>query len=62
MREGDLDAVVVVPAGLGAALQPGAPPAQPFQLIVYTDPSQSTVEQHRPAGRRPGRRRHQPGA
>ncbi len=42
MRAGDLDAVVVVPAGLGGALQPGVTPAQPFQLIVYTDPSQST--------------------
>jgi len=42
MRDGDLDAVVVVPAGLGEALQPGATPEQPFQLVVYTDPSQQT--------------------
>jgi ABC-2 type transport system permease protein len=42
MRDGDLDAVVVVAPGLSDALQPGAPPAQPFQLIVYTDPSQQT--------------------
>ncbi len=42
MRDGDLEAVLVVPAGLGEALQPGSQPAQPFQLIVYTDPSQQT--------------------
>ena len=43
MRDGELDAVLVVPAGLGVMRwQPGAPPAQPFQLIVYTDPSQQT--------------------
>ncbi len=43
MRDGELDAVVVVPAGLGAALTPGAPPGAPFELIVYTDPSRQTA-------------------
>jgi ABC-2 type transport system permease protein len=43
MRDGKLDAVIVVPAGLGAALQPGAPQASPFDLTVYTDPSQQTA-------------------
>ncbi len=45
MRSGDLDAVVVVPDGLGeaiAASQSGSPPAQPIALQVYTDPSQQT--------------------
>jgi ABC-2 type transport system permease protein len=40
MRQGKLSAVIVVPAGLGVALTPGA---QPFQLIVYTDTSQQTA-------------------
>lgn len=43
MREGELDAVVVVPAGLGEALTPGSPPAAPFELIVYTDPSRQSA-------------------
>ena len=42
MRDGKLSAVIVVPQGLAQALQPGAPPAQPFNLTVYTDPSQQT--------------------
>jgi ABC-2 type transport system permease protein len=42
MRDGELDAVIVVPAGLQEALRPGAPPASPFALTVYTDPSQQT--------------------
>ena len=42
MRDGKLDAVIVVPAGLAAAVQPGTPPAQPFNLTVYTDPCQQT--------------------
>jgi len=43
MREGELDAVVVVPAGLGEAMQPGVPPGDPFELTVYTDPSRQTA-------------------
>ena len=43
MRDGDLEAVIVVPSGVGAALQPGAPPAQPIALAVYTDPSSQTA-------------------
>ncbi len=41
MREGDLSAVIVVPAGTGAAMStPGAPAVT---LQVYTDPSQQTT-------------------
>jgi ABC-2 type transport system permease protein len=44
MRDGDLDAVIVVPAGLGAALTPGRPQTgAPFQLTLYTDPSRQTA-------------------
>lgn len=45
MRQGDLDAVVVVPAGLGEAMSAGAGSAgagTPFRLTVYTDPSSQT--------------------
>jgi len=42
MREGDVDAVVVVPAGLGQAMAAGAGTGTPFQLTVYTDPSSQT--------------------
>ena len=46
MRNGSLDAVIVVPAGLGAALSADGgtttAAAAPFQLTVYTDPSRST--------------------
>lgn len=48
MRDGSLDAVVVVPTGLGAAMTPrngGATdsPGSPFQLTLYTDPSRQTA-------------------
>ncbi len=43
MRAGDLDAVIVVPAGVGAVMQPGVPPAEPIALAVYTDPSSQTA-------------------
>ena len=43
MRSGKLSAVIVVPGGLATALTPGGSTGgQPFQLIVYTDPSQQT--------------------
>jgi len=45
MRAGDLDAVVVVPAGVGEALavaSGGEPSATPVSLVVFTDPSQQT--------------------
>jgi ABC-2 type transport system permease protein len=45
MRTGDLDSVIVVPAGLAramAASSAGTPKAEPFNLTVYTDPSQTT--------------------
>lgn len=51
MRQGDLDAVLVVPHGYGAALAsagggtgPGAS-SGPVTLILYTDPSQTTTAQ-----------------
>jgi ABC-2 type transport system permease protein len=43
MTDGDVDAVIVVPNGVGAALQPGAPAAQPVSLVLYTDPSRPTA-------------------
>ena len=44
MRDGDLDAVIVVPAGLGQALAtPGGAAGSPFQLVLYTDPSRQTA-------------------
>ncbi len=45
MREGDLDAVVVVPRGVGEALMAaasGAPLPEPVSLVVFTDASQQT--------------------
>jgi ABC-2 type transport system permease protein len=45
MREGDLDAVIVVPVGLGTALTPGSGNGTPFELVVYTDPSGQTSSQ-----------------
>jgi len=45
MRQGDLDAIVVVPAGVGQALDSATssePPATPVSLVVLTDPSQQT--------------------
>jgi ABC-2 type transport system permease protein len=43
MRDGGLDAVVVVPAGLGQALGAGAGSGEPFALALYTDPSRRTA-------------------
>ncbi len=43
MRDGKLDAVIVVPTGVGAALSPGAPATAPFQLTLSTDPSKQTA-------------------
>ena len=42
MREGTVDAVVVIPAGLGDAMTPGRS-GPPFQLTLYTDPSRQTA-------------------
>jgi ABC-2 type transport system permease protein len=41
MREGDLSAVIVIPAGTGAAMS--TPGSTPVSLQVYTDPSQQTT-------------------
>lgn len=47
MRDGDLDAIVLVPDGVGEALAAGAvgaaPPSADVSLVVYTDPSQQTT-------------------
>jgi len=44
MRDGELDAVIVVPPGLGAALaSAGGGASTPFQLVLYTDPSRQTA-------------------
>jgi ABC-2 type transport system permease protein len=45
MQDGDFDAVIVVPAGLGAAMSAGATSGttEPFQLQLYTDPSKQTA-------------------
>ena len=47
MRAGDLRAVIVVPAGLQQAIARGMTGGrgQPFELKVYTDPSQQTSSQ-----------------
>ncbi|HET9457003.1 MAG TPA: ABC transporter permease [Candidatus Limnocylindrales bacterium] len=41
MRDGELDAVIIVPAGYGETVAAGGAPAQ---LTVYTDPSQSAAD------------------
>ncbi|HYH92387.1 MAG TPA: ABC transporter permease [Candidatus Saccharimonadales bacterium] len=50
MRDGDLDTVIVVPAGYGAAIEAstaaiasGAPPPGPTSVVVYTDPSRQSL-------------------
>jgi len=45
MRQGDVDAVIVVPAGVGEAMTPGVAPRAPAALVLYTDPSRSTATQ-----------------
>ena len=47
MRQGEVDAVIVIPAGYGAAVEAasaeGAPPAAPTSVVVYTDPSRQNL-------------------
>jgi ABC-2 type transport system permease protein len=44
MREGNVDAVIVVPAGYGAAIAAGeAGTAGPTSVVVYTDPSRANL-------------------
>ena len=43
MRDGKLDAVIVVPAGLGAAMAATSATGTPFQLVLYTDPSKQSA-------------------
>ncbi|CAN5651050.1 ABC transporter permease [soil metagenome] len=46
MRAGEVDSVIVVPAGVGEAMRPGGGgQAQPINLLLYTDPSRSTATQ-----------------
>ena len=42
MRAGSVDAVLIVPAGLGSSLA-GPPTGSPVNLILYTDPSRQTA-------------------
>jgi ABC-2 type transport system permease protein len=44
MREGEVEAVIVVPAGVGDAMRPGAG-GQPVALSLYTDPSRPPSSQ-----------------
>jgi ABC-2 type transport system permease protein len=44
MREGKVDAVIVVPAGYGAAIATGpGGTTEPTNIVVYTDPSRSNL-------------------
>jgi ABC-2 type transport system permease protein len=43
MREGEVDAVIVVPAGYGEAIAAGGGSGGPTTIVVYTDPSQSNT-------------------
>jgi ABC-2 type transport system permease protein len=44
MRQGEVDAVIVVPAGYGEAIAAGAAgTGGPTQVVVYTDPSRSNL-------------------
>jgi ABC-2 type transport system permease protein len=44
MRQGEVDAVIVVPAGYGEAIASGAAgTGGPTQVVVYTDPSRSNL-------------------
>jgi len=45
MRAGDVRAVIVVPAGFGAAAAPGATAGVPLSIRVYTDPSNQQTAQ-----------------
>jgi len=47
MQQGDVDGIVVVPSGVGAAIvaNQGGQPAGPVSLIVYTDPSRANTAQ-----------------
>jgi ABC-2 type transport system permease protein len=47
MKRGDLDGIIVVPAGLGTAVGAGSQGSagSPVALTVYTDPTQSTAAQ-----------------
>jgi ABC-2 type transport system permease protein len=44
MADGEVEAIIVVPAGVGAVMQPGGA-AQPMPLTLYTDPSRPTTSQ-----------------
>ncbi len=43
MRDGKVRAVIVVPAGYGAAITGGAGGAEPLPVVLYTDPSNQQV-------------------
>jgi ABC-2 type transport system permease protein len=43
MKDGKVDAVIVVPAGYGAAVGAGGAATSPTSIVVYTDPSRSNL-------------------
>jgi ABC-2 type transport system permease protein len=43
MRDGKVDAVIVVPAGYGTAIASGGGTSGPTNIVVYTDPSRSNL-------------------
>ncbi len=43
MQNGDVSGIVVIPGGLGAAIQSGG--SNPLQALIYTDPAQQTTGQ-----------------
>jgi ABC-2 type transport system permease protein len=43
MKDGKVDAVIVVPAGYGAAVGSGGGATGPTSIVVYTDPSRSNL-------------------
>lgn len=45
MRAGEVDAVIVVPPGMGEVLRPGGAAGEAVTLTLYTDPSRSTASQ-----------------
>jgi ABC-2 type transport system permease protein len=45
MADGEVEAIIVVPAGVGDALGPGGVANQPAALTLYTDPSRPTTSQ-----------------
>ena len=62
MQDGKLDAIIVVPAGLGASMASGRRDERAVPAAAVHGPEQVDRERHGPAGRGPGRGRDQPAA